>query len=143
MNYFTGKPLDEEKRDEWSRPNTRDTSFASVGSSTVGDGPSGTDDLVTALSRSLSQESFDSCEPTPLEQALLEQCIHSGMPRRSKNGVVASAVRTGIGMATDGAAGASAIRKPDPMTGSCSLSEDKHDTMVCLGFSFCSPFFFK
>lgn len=94
----SGKPLADGKReDEWSRPNTRDASFASVASSEAGQPTSVTEELVTALSRSLSVESFDSCEPTPLEQALLEQCIHSGMPHRSKNGVSASAVRTAAG----------------------------------------------
>jgi adenomatosis polyposis coli protein len=44
------------------------------------------EDVVTVLSRngslsSLSVDSFGSMEPTPSEQALLEQCISSGMPK--------------------------------------------------------------
>ncbi|XP_069674956.1 adenomatous polyposis coli protein-like isoform X2 [Periplaneta americana] len=44
------------------------------------------EDIVTVLSRngslsSLSVDSFGSTEPTPSEQALLEQCISSGMPK--------------------------------------------------------------
>lgn len=48
------------------------------------------DNAVTVLSRheslsSLSVKSFDSSELTPLEQALLEQCIHSGMPHKTRS----------------------------------------------------------
>ena len=44
------------------------------------------EDMITVLSRngslsSLSVDSFGSTEPTPSEQALLEQCISSGMPK--------------------------------------------------------------
>ncbi|PSN58422.1 hypothetical protein C0J52_02807 [Blattella germanica] len=44
------------------------------------------EDVITVLSRngslsSLSVDSFGSTEPTPSEQALLEQCISSGMPK--------------------------------------------------------------
>nr|CAD7259192.1 unnamed protein product [Timema shepardi] len=44
------------------------------------------EDVITVLSRngslsSLSVDSFGSTEPTPSEQALLEQCINSGMPK--------------------------------------------------------------
>ncbi|XP_063230736.1 uncharacterized protein LOC134535524 isoform X1 [Bacillus rossius redtenbacheri] len=47
---------------------------------------SASEDVVTILSRngslsSLSVDSFGSTEPTPSEQALLEQCINSGMPK--------------------------------------------------------------
>jgi len=46
---------------------------------------------VTVLSRndslsSLSVDSFGSTEPTPSEQALLEQCISSGMPKSKSEG---------------------------------------------------------
>ncbi|GLH14629.1 Uncharacterized protein GBIM_18977 [Gryllus bimaculatus] len=47
---------------------------------------SASEEMVTVLSRngslsSLSVDSFGSTEPTPSEQALLEQCISSGMPK--------------------------------------------------------------
>ena len=49
------------------------------------------EDVVTVLSRndslsSLSVDSFGSTEPTPSEQALLEQCISSGMPKSKSEG---------------------------------------------------------
>jgi adenomatosis polyposis coli protein len=49
------------------------------------------EDMVTVLSRngslsSLSVDSFGSTEPTPSEQALLEQCISSGMPKSKSEG---------------------------------------------------------
>lgn len=52
---------------------------------------SASEEVVTVLSRntslsSLSVESLGSCEPSPSDQALLEQCISSGMPKsRGKN----------------------------------------------------------
>lgn len=48
------------------------------------------DNIITVLSRngslsSLSVDSLGSAEPSPAEQALLEQCINSGMPKSKSN----------------------------------------------------------
>jgi len=119
--------------EEWSRRNTRDTSFASVASSDAGEPPSATDDMVTALSRSLSVESFDSCEPTPLEQALLEQCIHSGMPHRPKNESGASVAR--VAAETTAKNATDAILRDNTMNGSNTWSDDRlSNNMVRLKF---------
>lgn len=52
---------------------------------------SASEEVVTVLSRntslsSLSVESLGSCEPSPSDQALLEQCISSGMPKSRGKG---------------------------------------------------------
>ena len=72
-----------------SHPNTRDASFLSdEGNQNLS---SYSEDMITAVPRqdsplsSLSMESYDSCEPTALEQALLEECIYSGMPRKNNS----------------------------------------------------------
>nr|CAD7440952.1 unnamed protein product [Timema bartmani] len=61
------------------------------------------EDVITVLSRngslsSLSVDSFGSTEPTPSEQALLEQCINSGMPKGKSELVTGKATRIlGVG----------------------------------------------
>jgi adenomatosis polyposis coli protein len=62
------------------------------------------EDVVTVLSRngslsSLSVDSFGSMEPTPSEQALLEQCISSGMPK-SKSEVGCGKARLPVPVST-------------------------------------------
>nr|CAD7591479.1 unnamed protein product [Timema genevievae] len=62
------------------------------------------EDVITVLSRngslsSLSVDSFGSTEPTPSEQALLEQCINSGMPKGKSELVSGKATRIlGVGV---------------------------------------------
>nr|CAD7423759.1 unnamed protein product [Timema monikensis] len=62
------------------------------------------EDVITVLSRngslsSLSVDSFGSTEPTPSEQALLEQCINSGMPKGKSELATGKATRIlGVGV---------------------------------------------
>ncbi|CAG2054854.1 unnamed protein product, partial [Timema podura] len=62
------------------------------------------EDVITVLSRngslsSLSVDSFGSTEPTPSEQALLEQCINSGMPKGKSELVTGKGTRIlGVGI---------------------------------------------
>ncbi|XP_023720019.1 uncharacterized protein LOC111871273 isoform X3 [Cryptotermes secundus] len=74
------------------------------------------EDIVTVLSRngslsSLSVDSFGSVEPTPSEQALLEQCISSGMPK-SKSEIGCGKARLPLPVSTKKMVGASVCKIP-------------------------------